>query len=575
MAAATYYISPAGAPTGVNGTYNGSPITWGVGSDSYDSTQAQNPATPWATLGKVRSAGITTDPNTIVLNDGTYVAPSGATLFVFDYGTALTLIAANNRMAYITAYTTQTAYVVSQQIATVSYGASATSGNVVLYGRGNTNDLHQYSGVGPYTTNFNGTWFKDFLVNAVTGATSTASMNANGWYASTTTPNTAAVFYTTTTLAAGTSTIINGSCDITSTGAAKILYGVNLISTSPAHNAVMYGNTFNFIASDAALNTAAFRGAELIGMTTTLAYNNKVVATGALHGIGIWDEAGVPTSTSCKIYNNDITLSANTTSGSGYGIGVGGEDTTNQNKKNNVLVYGNTVTGANHGVWFGYISDARAWGNTVSNSILGHIMKGCTNSKMEGVIATNISADGFSFKGATNCEFDGTLYINDSSDSAIIAGRSMFRIYADNVGPLNSTGCKFTNNIIYSPNKILDQVVIHEASQTITFANNDYYSPLGFAASAFVVSGSNVPSGTFIGTNDPTGKSVDPLFSNFNKTFSSADYRLLSTSTLLSAGKIVSGAKDFRGRTRLKPPAIGPYEPTSGDVVTLARAARA
>ena len=161
----------------------------------------------------------------------------------------------------------------------------------------------------------------------------------------------------------------------------------------------------------------------------------------------------------------------------GYFVRIGAEADTNRDKIDNVWLYDNNLTGANHGYMFGYITGAKGWGNEAGEVDLAYNIKGGNSCEFNGNIAIDIRANGnaFRFKGATNCIFGNNTHIQTVPGSI----RSE---YATIDGAVDTTGSKFINNITYDVTGASQRLAEADANSiTTTWQNCNYYTTSAFA----------------------------------------------------------------------------------------------
>ena len=225
-------------------------------------------------------------------------------------------------------------------------------------------------------------------------------------------------------------------------------------------------------------------------------------------GIIIGNDATIVTD-KVRISGNDLILKGTPSivPTGGYGILVG-EEAAGGAGVDNIRVYGNTVNGFNHAVMFGGdVTDARAFSNRVSNSVISLICKLTdATSLMYGNLVTDPagSSQVFRFKGATDSEIgNNTLEINTTYAGDILR--------VDEEGATDSTGVVFSNNSI----DIKDAAdftggVTVTASQTFTASNNNYYSGKGFPSAGFVVGSATTGFYEYRDDNEPTSTDSAP-----------------------------------------------------------------
>lgn len=519
-----------------------------AGSDSNNGLTAGAPKATIAAAMTAAGAG-----GTLII-DGTF-ALSGSSYHDLQIGT-LTINAYVNY-----AGTLQSGASATRVIRVANTAAGLTLGKIVVDARGvNANCIDGEAAVDINGVTLNGTKLLNPTQAFVTG-NRMYNFTADSYIATATAATVTGFVIGGNPGTAGTVTITNGTITI-----AGITSSRNVISLpGPAGvgftTVTISGNTIN-ITPSAVGNTV--NAISVTGAVTVNIHDNTitgVVGTG-ISGIVVPNHATI-SCTSCHIYNNTISPSANASGGS-YGIRVGDDSAPTTNTITGTLVYGNTVTSANHGILFGNITGGICYGNTIYNVVLGVIGKSTTSCRFMGNVLKQVNgatSGAIRSKGGTSDQFIGNTHI-------VTSGYNNESLYATNNGAGNNcSGVLFKNNLVYGSGVNPVSFVSIDASQTVSLANNCYYPISG--TNMFTYQGSSYSNLAAWQAVETTAISGDPLFQ------SSTDYRLSVGSPCLRAGAGVFGLKDFRGRRRPLPPSIGAYEPTSRDVVTVARTARA
>ena len=313
---------------------------------------------------------------------------------------------------------------------------------------------------------------------------------------------------------------------------------------------------------------ATFSGGDVKGYPSVDIYNLSFNVAGISTVRAWWtkNHATIPC-TSCKVHGCTGSLGGT----SGYLILIGDDVITTANTISGALVYGNNLSGANHGYMFGFISDARSWGNRGADLVIGCLIKGDSTTagnmhtgnileRINTAASTSLYIKGAS--GAGNVMANNTIIV-----SVGYVPDSILQVAAD--GANNSANGQFYNNCIYSDVTVTKFVNVL-TSQSATFSNNSYYSTVALPANCFTYQASSYSTLVAWQAVEASAVALLPAFLGY-----SSDYRLNTGSALWRAGAYIAGTRDFRGRKFSVPPSIGAYEPSGGDPVQIARTARA
>ena len=208
-----------------------------------------------------------------------------------------------------------------------------------------------------------------------------------------------------------------------------------------------------------------------------------------------------------------------------YCVIIGSEDATNQNMITGVIAHGNMVSGAQHGLMFGYITGAVAYDNRIDFCELGYLAKGTNSCQMGSAYMTRMSGKYCHGKFSTNDVFSNNTIVY----SAGFASNGLF--LEDDLGT-NSSGTEFVNNNIYSDvngSSMVNSVL----NQTGIFTNNNFYLHSGATGAVYVYAGVTYTNTTDFdaGVASATGSTeLDPLFVD------EVDYLLTQASPLIGAG---------------------------------------
>ena len=430
--ATTRYIATTGNDTTGNGTF----------------------ATPWKTLTKATSTA-SADGDTIIIGDGvydeaSYVQPSRKNLTFLpttDYGCTIKAASGTDRVLHLNRIS--------------AGGSQYTFGKIIIDAQntqvacistdgGNTID----------TLTFNGTALKNptsFIFNLV--KVSNLVMDSE-W----STVCTGAAYIRYHQNSAGNCSITNGTATVTgATGA--LVTAIDYGPSVPACNLVISGNTFNV--TTAAAGTPV-DGIWASGGTTYSIFNNTININTATTStaVHVYLHASI-SATACNIYNNNYVSGSGT---GGYGIAVGSDSDTSPSGANTisgVVIYNNQVSKVNHGIFCGWVTGAKVFGNVVKNGVIGVIGKHTTTSEFSKniVVGGALTSGGLRSKGGTNDVFRENSVFLDSGKSS----------YGMNVDAA-AVNIIMKNNFIYANDNNILKLVKVEDTSTATFSDNVYWS---------------------------------------------------------------------------------------------------
>ncbi len=509
--AATVYVSQS--------TANG----YAVGNDGNTYAQALNTSSPWLTL--THALASVTSGDTIVINDGTYVASS-----TYIVGVLCTINALNAGMVDL--QVTSGSCVLQQNITGITIGAVNLDANNVI-GQCYT------ANAGTFTVTFTGTKF----LNPTTcfSYCNIAGVVMKGCTASATLTMSANDAFRFQSGATGNFDIEN--CTVTmivgSNRGAFLIYNT---STSYAPTLTMKNNIMN-------LNETSSYGFGILayGFTTYDIESNVANVTGVstrdsgTRGF-IYIQASAIATTSCVIKNNTA-LNAYFY----YGINVGGDGSGSAN--NNIagaIVSGNSVSMVDHGIIVNYIVGTRVYDNCVANSFYGVIAKGTIGA----VIYNNI-IDGCAGLSGTACLYAKYGTADMFSNNTVYTTTSGSSQYCLSIGPdgaSNSSNEKYSNNIIYNAASTPYFATV-AASNTGSFINNLYYNINTPASGAWSYQGNNYSSlSTWQAAGYDSGSfAANPQFVNGSSSFSQqTDFYLSANSPAVNSG-LQAGAVSLTG----------------------------
>lgn len=255
-------------------------------------------------------------------------------------------------------------------------------------------------------------------------------------------------------------------------------------------------------------------------------------------------------------------------------LGIG-QDTT-VGFQNGHIVYGNTLTGINneagspHGLAIRGSASGRAYGNKIyrCHSPLIHSLCTSDNVISSGNIIYDCYGVGLSFKGNSGGQMNNNTVHLHVTDYSTPTPKGIWA--RDQSGTANSASKAYNNNIYVDGLSHQYQFVLVETGDACTFSNNNYYTNTTLPTGGWSYTGTDYDTLVAWQAVEATASNsapgmVDPA---------NNDYKLDAGSALWRAGKYYVGGKDFRGRRFMIPPAIGAYEPSSGDVTQSTRGIR-
>jgi len=544
---ATYYVSN----TATNG--------YGVGSDSNNTTQAQNKSTPWLTISGAHTN--MTAGDIIIINDGTYNVGAGFTMT--KYGT----FQAENEGTVIILATTYAFNITLASDGTLNFTGIYFDGNDQdTVAAINLNDVAfvqtlNITNCTFHNCNYDIIILEDEVNLTITGCTFDGSIwtnilrigqtnkmvsgllvfNSNTINITDVVPTTSITLFAINGAASNTVSymrIYDNTVNIVETG----ITTVNVFSIGSIDNVEVYNNDFDIV-----LNTTDGRS------DTIIVYSESVA-----DGYG---------SANPKIYNNNI----NFTGYNGHLIALGKEaveDSTDNNGVYGGVVYNNIINSrfygnlSLHSFFFGNCTNSIAYGNKIIGGYIGMIFKQSVNCIISGNQIINSVGQAMRIKGGTNCYFiNNSVYLEDGDS---------FGVYNEKNVNFNTSGCVYANNNIHYTVIPVTYVQYNaDASQDAVYYNNNYYidnvaittgnyfriGPAAIAWTAWIV-------------NEPTALNIQPVYNNVSNSL-----MLDKTCTsLIKVGKFITpNSRDYRGRRFNITPTIGAFEFTSRDPILTDR----
>ena len=219
----------------------------------------------------------------------------------------------------------------------------------------------------------------------------------------------------------------------------------------------------------------------------------------------------------------------------GYGIAVGAEAVASLAPMQDVKIYGNEISHANHGLFMAYgVVKGRAWGNVVRDTVIGLI------SKLTGpdvihhsnvVIGGPLGGGALRTKGVSGSKHYNNLVILDAS--SVTAG--LF-VLCDDATEGPSVGAEFSNNILYAPGRAVKFAQSIGSTSSALFRGNNYFAG-SYAAGAF--NGADTLAAWL--ATEPTATAIDPAYTV------PGDFRLPAGSVLASSAAAILSECDFMG----------------------------
>ena len=181
-----------------------------------------------------------------------------------------------------------------------------------------------------------------------------------------------------------------------------------------------------------------------------------------------------------KVRINGYTTGDDSRTKQNYGVRVGAEDATRANTINDVLVTNATVTNCDHGVYFGFITEAVSQGCSVNNSDLAFALKGTTNCIHSGGFSKDIATYSMLGKFDTNGTFANITHITDtvSCDTGVC-------VTQDNEGVNPSVGTNYININVLDNLGTDPSFNCENDSSTANYYNCNVYQPNGNTANRF------------------------------------------------------------------------------------------
>lgn len=509
--AATVYVS--------NSATNG----YQIGNDANTYAQAQSKDTPWLTVTKAVSSAVS-NGDTVVINDGTYNEAS----FVGPARSSLTINSENDYGAIIRNN-------LAAQTRVFHVGAAATGltlGKVVLDANNDDTYCMTFDSTNPVSSlTINGTKFLNPTSYFMTGSRLVNLTMSGDWIAQSSQSGTG---FSLSPNAAGDYNISDGT--ITQTG-------ITAGSTYAwAQTPSVTGN--NFTISHVTINRTTSNGSSLSGIysygpSTVSIHDNSFSYSGAtvVSAITVPNHTTI-TVTACSVYNNTGDLNGT----DNYAIFVGNDSApTVPTNIQNALIYGNNITGTNHGYAIGYITGGKIYNNYADSLVIGVLTKYSTSSQVYNNIINNPGAGGGLYaKGGTD-----TLFYNNTIIEGIDTTAGPLRVTE------NATDIVYKNNIVYSEQANSTFVTVAVGSDA-TFDRNIYYSTQAISATAWIYQGSGYSTLTLwqAAGHDANSLSSNPLF------ISSSNLNLQATSPAIDAGEDLNLATDYVAESRYDMPSV-------------------
>lgn len=421
----------------------------------------------WATLTKAVTSCANGD--TIILGDGLYdeaaaVIPTRKNLTILpetDYGCTVRAATGTTRVFHCPR---------------VSVGGSAyVFGKIILdanNAQANCVTVDSVDVVDSIT--FNGTKLLSPTTSFVS-CTKLSNLTMNqGWVASAT----GSANFSLTPSSAGTYDITDGSVSVAAAAGAS--FQAVLYMPSMTGCEIRFEHNTVSVVSAAGTAVTGFYGK---GGTGYLVADNSISVggtTASATGVLISAHATIAVD-SCVITNN--TGSAGTVTPVGYGVGIGDDADAgpiNANSISGIRVSGNTLNNFNHGVFLGWVTSGRAYGNKVNGSVIGVIGKHTITCEFfHNVVNKGVLTSGALRSKAGNAD-------NFSNNTAVLAaGVSSIGIMATD----SSTGVKASNNIIVADGSSVANIVRVDVGSDAAFNGNCYWVGATPAADAWLYQG--------------------------------------------------------------------------------------
>ena len=440
--------------------------TYYISTTGNDSTGDGSTGNRWATLTKAVTSCANGD--TIVIGDGVYneaaaVIPTKKNLTILpetDYGCTLRAASGTTRVFHCPR---------------VSVGGSAyVFGKITI----DANNAQSYCVTCDSvdvvdSITFNGTK----LLNPTTSFASLSKLSNltmdSGWVASAT----GSANFGLAPSSVGVYSITDGTM-IVAAAAGSSLQAINYIPSVTGCEMVLERNTIT-IASGASTAVTGFYGR---GGTSYRVTGNTVNISGTNSGTGVNVAAHATiAATSCVIADNIGTV--DTVAPVGYGVAVGDDvdaGPTNPNNIAGIVIAGNNFTNVNHGMFVGWETGAKVFGNRVNSAVIGIIGKhtiGCEFYK-------NIVSGGDLTGGGLRSKAGNADIFRDNT-CLLELGNSSIGAYATD----SATGCEFTANIIKADDADIANLVKVDVGSDATFSDNCYWAGATAPASAWTYQG--------------------------------------------------------------------------------------
>lgn len=467
MADATHYVSK----TGNNGT-----------------AIANNPALPWLTIEAAVISATNGTSLDVIISDGEYIEDQDGHnyLYMSKTMTAVSLIAENDYGVTIKAIQAGSEFrtVLVSAITTMTFGKLIIDA-VAL---GGTNQTHCVSlpSAGIPNVVFDGTVFLNYSGAAIFGDPTNLTLT-NGWSSDIPSGANGFVDIDNSGGGAGTWLFEDGSLtftdfDFTSN---EYIFQFSGVTDAPmavdGHTITIQRNNISgsvsSIVSDEAL--MVFNGVEQVNVIDNTVAITPPTGSPELWGCVVRNHATFLCD-KVRVTGNTFDFGTNQSALAKYGIRIGEEGVTNRDRINDVIVDDNWISGADHSLMFGYITGAKAQGNSSHNGIIGALQKGCTNTIVNGMLTVDMSGQHQFIKGSSGA----TSANNTCIAKNIAPSISFLSNTIDGDALINSLSSVFTNNICYS-----EQTVVLYTNSTIaetaSYHNNYFFSTVAEPANPF------------------------------------------------------------------------------------------
>lgn len=262
---------------------------------------------------------------------------------------------------------------------------------------------------------------------------------------------------------------------------------------------------------------------------------------------------------SASVSGNTLTASAINPSGGG-GIMIGDDSNPADDHTISGAVEGNTITGFNHGIMLGFVTEASAKRNLVRDVTIGIISKNSIRSLIAGniILGGALSGGALRSKGDTDSTFTNNTVVLDAAGGVGYLGQE------NPDTSTGSTGVSVKNNAVYASANVV--MVSVNVGSDASFESNDWHSPSGLV---FTYQGASY---TAVAAWNATAAAradidADPLFLAPAGT-TAESFKTRSGSPLRRAGIPISPnytLRDYRNCRFDIPPTIGAFEVCAGD----------